>query len=144
MLVSWLFGGEGLELWYIDLIFALVYLAMEAIPYLIACLIFKSIFESYRKRRAVLLKAGQEESIYPFRKIYDKNNPLMKSALVSALALFIPKLLGQALNDAIQIVEITAPLLMVLAYFLNIVFGVLAYTTVCLSFVLFFEKIVRE
>lgn len=144
MLMSWVQSGETLDVWYIDLLFALINLFTETIPYLIACLIFKGIFESYRQRNAILAKAGRAESVYPFTKLYDKNNPLMKAALTSALALLIPKLLGQILNDVIQIVEITNLPLMILAYLLNIIFGVLGYITVTFAFVLYFEKIAKK
>ncbi len=143
MLYGWTVEGGAPVLWYFDLLFALLYLVLETLLFGVVCLIFIRIFENYHQRSRILARAGREESVYPFVKLYDKSNPLLKAALASALALLIPKLLGQIINDAIQIVEITNLPLMILSYFLNIIFGVLGYITVIFAFVLFFEKMVK-
>jgi hypothetical protein len=138
-------GGDGdTSLLLLDAFFAILYLALEIVPFAISCAIFSWLFKSFGERQKILVKAGKEERVYPFKKLYDKRNPFMTAAIVTAFALFIPKLIGKIVSDAIEIVEIINLPLMIVSYLMIFVLGVLAYVTVIMTFTLFFEKTVRE
>ena len=125
-------GSIPLE-WIWDVIDVIFYTVLEAIPLLIVLALAKSIFKHHAEKERAFAKIGKSISVYPFEKIYDKSNPLQKSAFVCALVVFFSKLLGSLTNDIAAIIESGLPKetktvwLMLTAYISNVIFGLLCF-----------------
>ncbi len=141
--VSWIESGKIGELWIWELVDDLYFTALELVLLLIIFLITRNIIGRYNDQaqiaQRVFNKTGEMPPFaeaYPFERFYDKNNCLLRSALVCAVATFAAKVTGEVANDALYIVSAGLPkegmtwLYMVVNYASKALFGALVYLTV--------------
>ena len=142
----WIEAGKAGELWIWELVDDLYFTALELVLLLIIFQITKRIIGVYTDKREVaqrvFKKTGEMpelEVVYPFVRIYDRANCLLKSAAVCALVTVIAKALGEVANDVLYIASSGFPregitwVYMIVNYVSKALFGVLVYITVCVS-----------
>jgi hypothetical protein len=144
--MMWIELGKVPELWVWDIVDDIYFTALELVLLLIIFQITKRIIGVYTDKREVaqrvLKKTGEMpelEVVYPFVRIYDRANCLLKSAGVCAIVTFIAKALGEVANDVLYIASSGFPkegitwVYMIVNYVSKALFGVLVYITVCVS-----------
>lgn len=146
MVVSWLYAGGVSEEWIWDLINVLFYTLLEAIQLGVILLLVHPVITKFKQRNQVLAKAGQPMSVYPFQKLYDKSNCLMKSAMIAAVVVFVSKIFGQLVNDIYYILvsglpkEANTSILMAVSYISNLLFGLICYIATMFTLMKIAEK----
>ena len=93
MFMSWVRGGAVPTTWIWDIVNIVFYTALELLMLWI-------IIEIVRR-----MIAGSRQQTPEFVKLYDKTNPLMRSALVCSIVTVSVKVLGNLINDVIFVVE---------------------------------------
>ena len=122
--VSWVLDGAVASGWIWDVINIFFFTALEVLLLVIVTAIGK---------RALRAKAEDREEVYPFRKLFDRSNCLMRGALAVALAVFVSKIAGQLINDLYYVLSAGLPklastwILMLATYLSYAGFGVLCY-----------------
>ena len=144
--VSWIIAGGVSEIWVWDLVNLLFYTALEAIQLAIVLIAVNSVLKKQKKRDRLLAGTGKESVVYPFRGLYDKSNCLMRSAMLSAVIVFVSKILGVLINDVYAILSAGLPqegstvILMLVNYLSNLIFGVICYIAVIFTVMKLVEK----
>lgn len=144
--MMWIESGKVPELWVWDIVDDIYFTALELVLLLIIFKIVSRIIGKYTDKRSaaqrVLQKAGEMPELdmpYPFERIYDRSNCLLRSASVCALATFIAKVAGELANDVMYIASAGFPkewitwVYMLVNYVLKALFGVVVYFTVRVS-----------
>ena len=142
----WIESGKIPDLWVWDIVDDLYFTALELVLLLIIYAIVKRIIGRYTDKRLIAQrvfgKTGEPSELkrpYPFDRIYDGSNCLLRSAGVCALATFIAKVFGELANDIMYIVSAGFPkegttwIYMLLNYASKALFGVIVYLTVCVT-----------
>lgn len=93
MLMSWVRGGAIPTTWIWDIVDVVYYTALELVMLWIIIAIVRRLI------------ANSRQQIPTFAKLYDKTNPLMRSALVCSIVTVCVKVLGNLVNDVIFIAE---------------------------------------
>ena len=146
VIMDWYKNGSVPLEWLWDVIDMVFYTVLEAIPLLIIFALTKSILNRHAQKERAFAKVGKSISVYPFEGIYDKNNPLQKSAFVCALVVFFSKLLGSLTNDIAIIIESGFPKetktiwLMLIAYVSNVIFGLLCFIITSLTLIKLMDR----
>ncbi len=141
--VSWIISGSVPETWVWDIVNVAYFTALELLQLYIIFLFVRSIIGRYTDERLVAQRVFEKtgetvncEKAYPFKRHYDKNNCLLRSAYVCALVAFIAKLFGEVTNDILYIAAWGFPsewqtwLYMPINYASRALFGVITYLTV--------------
>lgn len=103
-IADWVQNGSIPRDWHMYVFNIVFYTVLESLQLLIVLMISNRFIGPFRAKNALLRTAGEEEiSVYPFTGVYDKKNPLMKSALVSAIVIFVSKAIVPPVNDIIFI-----------------------------------------
>lgn len=151
MAVTWISeGGIPLE-WYWDLTDVVYYTVLEMIPLVVIFVFSKKLIEGYVFKRQAIAKAKngicEVKEVYPFEKIYSRDNCLMNAALVCALANAGAKMVLNIFNDVVLMIigglpqSIDTVLMMLLNYASCLVFGALCYIIVVFALTRFIEKL---
>lgn len=143
IILGWVEEGRIPSEWLFDIAYVFVMSLIEIIPFAIAWIFIAHLAKNHAERRAILIKAGREEKVLPIKKLFDKGNPLVVSALVCSVVVLVTKIGGQAINDILTIEEITNLPLMIVEYFANAVFAVICYFVMLLTVTLVGTKIVK-
>ena len=139
---------------YNDILENIFYLIGDLLLVLITYLLASSTAKAYYRRRAIKTKAKSlfendtsidvtQEDFYPFKKIFDKANPLQVCLLKIAILFSAIKLLSRLLFD----IGVGAPdgfgeFLIMFAYYLSdLIFGIVFYVLAILIFHRLFAKI---
>ena len=149
--MAWVLNGNVPKLWGWDIVNVFYYSVLELLQFFVVYLLVKRIIIKYTDKRLVmeraLEKVGEDEreraekveEIYPFKKVFDLSNCLLKSAFVCSVVMLVAKLLGALLSDIWLIVAYGAPedgitwLYMAINYLSRIIMGVISYLVVYLS-----------
>lgn len=103
-IMAWVQNGSVPLDWYMYIFNLLFYTVLETLQLIIVIMISNRFVGPFRAKNELLRSAGGEEmDVYPFTGIYDKKNPLMKSAFVSAIVIFVSKAAIPPVNDVIVI-----------------------------------------
>lgn len=103
-IMAWMQNGSVPLDWYMYVFNLLFYTVLESLQLVIVLMISNRFVGPFRAKNELLRAAGGEETeVYPFTGIYDKKNPLMRSALVSAIVIFVSKAAIPPVNDIIVI-----------------------------------------
>lgn len=129
--VIWSYTGAVPSLWYMDIIDAVYFAALEIVQFFIVWAIVKR----------VLSGRMQENDEMAFSKLYDGKNRFMRASLYSAIVVSAARLILQITNDVATIVmyglptRIETPILMVVSYLATLIFGAICYlvTVIVLS-----------
>lgn len=133
MAVSWILSGGVSEEWLWDIINVLFYTALEVTQLCVVILFVNSVIKKQKRRDNALAGTGNESEIYPFRKIYDKKNCLMRSAMISAVIVLVSKIFGQVVSDLYYIIvsglptRVNTVIMMLVSYTSNLVFCAVCY-----------------
>lgn len=152
--VSWMLGGEMTELWAWDIVNIVFYTLLESAQLIILFFISKGIIEAHQKKitysassgNTVREKADLDENILPFKRLYDRNNCLIKAALVCGIVTAAVKSVGMLLGDLWLIIAYGAPkdpmtiVKMLLNYASGIIPGVLCYFVIWIMVSMFSSK----
>lgn len=147
-LVFWGVSGSIPSLWAWDIVNVFYYTALELLQLLIVCIIVNTVIGRYVDRRKALERAMQKvgechegaiPKVYPFDKIYDRENCILWSIFFCALVTFTAKLCGALFSDIWLIITYGLPsepktwLLMILNYVSKIIFGAIVYFVMYVS-----------
>ena len=138
--ISWSYSGAIPLKWYADIVDVVYFVALEVAQFIIVAALVKQ----------ALRKAEKSDSDTAFVKLYDKKNPLMKSAAVAAATVFAIRLFLQVMNDVITIAMSGAPsrpvtwVMMILTYLSTLIVGLLCYVAIILAMRLILSKIASE
>lgn len=130
MLMDWYKNGSVPREWPVDVLNVLFYFVLEATQLVIILALINRVLKN---KPEISGKNGSASEAYSFEKLYDKKNPLMRSALVCSVVVFLSKTLGLLINDVTTIVMYGLPQqastvgLMALTYLSNLLFGFLCY-----------------
>lgn len=108
MIMSWVRSGAIPSTWIWDIVDVVYYTVLELVMLWIIIAIVRRLI------------ARSREQTPTFGKLYDKTNPLMRSALVCSIVTVCVKVFGNLINDVIFIVE----------------YGVVQYFASCISVIL--------
>ena len=121
--VNWSYEGAIPLLWYMDLIDAVYFTALEFVQFIIVWAV------------ASRIVSGRSENMpsLRFEKLYDRENPLMRAALWSSIIVVAVRFLLAVIDDALTIVMYGLPerietiILMVISYISTLIFGAICY-----------------
>ena len=153
--IGWMLGGGVSELWAWDIVNIVFYTLLESAQIVILFFISKGIIEAYQKKAAAIEinksilaeKSNTEGNILPFKQIYDRNNCLMRSALICGIVTAVVKSIGMLLDDLWLIIAFGAPkelvtvLKMLLNYVSGIIPGALCYFVIWIAVSVFSAKL---
>lgn len=104
--ISWILDGSVPYLWGWDIANILFFVALEMLQLLILFALVKKVIISYTeardlKIRAIVKTGGEAEAdgVYPFVRLYEKTNCLLRSALICAVVTVIAKCIGSLISD---------------------------------------------
>lgn len=153
MAMEWVESGKVSELWIWEIIDVIYFTALEALLLLIVFALSRKIMSGYTDQKLlaerVFEKTGEAIEyfrVYPFEKLYDKSNCLLRAVMVCALATVVAKLLGDVVSDVAYIVSYGFPkqgitwVYMILNYASKLIFGIVSYLTIYL----FLNKTLKE
>ncbi len=92
MAMAWKDNGSIPLEWYVHLADVGFYVLFEAIQLLVLLLIFKKLFKEKNPRETAL-------DLVRFERIYEKSNVLMRASLLTAIVVFVSKVIGRVLSD---------------------------------------------
>lgn len=148
MLVFWGISGSIPNLWAWDVVNVFYFTALELLQLFIVYIIINTVIGGYVDRRTALERAMQKagechegaiREVYPFKKIYDRENCILRSIFFCALVTFIAKFCGTLFSDIWLIITCGLPseprtwLLMILSYVSKIIFGTIVYFVMYVS-----------
>ena len=157
-LYSWMTAGSSVKIKALDIVWSIVddlyFTLLEMILLVVIFVIARKIITAYNDKiliaQRVNEKAGENVEVdeaYPFKRVYDKSNCLLRSAYICAFATFITKLIGKMLfSDLVSIIEAGLPkqwqtwLYMLLDYAKTFAFGVIVYFTIYLTLKVLLKK----
>ncbi len=135
--MSWIDAGSIPSSFAWDIVNILFFATLEFLQILVIYYITKGIICRYTDMLAIKKKSGIEvECVYPFKRLYDKGNCLLHSALICAVTTFAVKLGGVLLSDIWSIIAYGFPneavtwLLMLVSYASMTLFGAVVYIAV--------------
>ncbi len=135
--MSWIYAGSIPSSFAWDIVNIFFFAALEFLQILVIYFITNGIICRYTDMLAIRKKSGVEmEAVYPFKRLYYKENCLLRSALICAIATFIVKLGGVLLSDIWSIVAYGLPneavtwILMLISYVSMTLFGAVVYFAV--------------
>ena len=148
-------GTITLRVW--DIIWSLAddlwWTLLEIVLMAIVFNIMKKIMTPYHDKRLVAQRVNKKseekveiEEPYPFKRIYDKSNCLLRSAYVCAVATLVAKLFGKVTTDVESIVTMGFPkqwqtwLYMILDYARIAILGLIVYFTIYLMMKIVLKK----
>ncbi len=143
VLVLWIEAKSVPKLWVWDVVNVLYYTALELVLLLIIFLISRRAINSHNDKRLIAQRVFEStgesvpvEAAYPFKRIYDKNNCLLRSVGVCAVVTFAAKTFGQVANDIWFIIADGLPSQattwrdMILNYISKAIFGAVVFFAV--------------
>ena len=139
ILLAWIDSGSIPLMWYGDLGYTVVMAIVEIIPFLLAWFLVGHAAKNYAERNAILARAGKEQSLLPYKSIFDISNPLLRSAFICSIVVFATKFAGRFFDDLLLIITTGLPkdpitvLMMLLYYFSSIIYAVLCYFAMLLT-----------
>jgi hypothetical protein len=128
--IGWFSNGSIPTTWLVDIFNLLLNSALEIVQLVIMLAIVSGVIARHWRAVEHCKKISREDlipEILPLKKLYSKENCLLRSALAGSLVILLKLLITQAINDVLTIESITDPLLMIVAYLANVVFGVICY-----------------
>lgn len=148
-------GTITLRVW--DVIWSLVddlwWTLLEIVLMAIVFTVMKKIMTPYHDKRLVAHRVNEKseekieiEAPYPFKRVYDKSNVLLRSAYVCAVATLIAKIFGKVTTDVESILNTGFPkefstwLYMILDYARFAVLGLIVYFTIYLIMKIVLKK----
>ena len=141
-LMTWKDGGSIPLEWGWDILNVIYYTAMEMITFALVWFLTKAIIERYREKCIVFEKVGKKaERVFPFSGIYKKGNCLMFSAFISSLLIFGLKFLSKVINDLLTVKQLNDITLMIVAYALLLLFGIVCYFVMIFTMMTLDEKL---
>ncbi len=145
---TWISDGKLSSLWGWDIVNIVFYTLLELLQLFIIYMLVKGVITRYTDQRLVMKKAlmisGSEEServknAYPFEKLFDMKNCLLRSAFICALVTLVAKLAGAVISDVWLMIAYGAPkesltwLYMLLNYLSKIIMCIISYLVVFAS-----------
>lgn len=128
--VDWVnYGGIPIT-WLLDVLYVLYYSILELLQLALVLWIVSAIIARHNKAVAFCEKTGREDlipTLFPFKKIYDKENCLLRSTLACAIVIMAISLVSKGINDIFTIEKIVDPILMIVAYLVEVVLAVICY-----------------
>ena len=118
------------------------YTALELLQLFIVFLFVRNVITLYTEKRDMRLRAARTagyegeattQDVYPFDRLYDRSNCLLRSAFICALITVIAKVIGSVVSDVWLIVLYGLPedpitwLLMLISYVFIVISGVAVY-----------------
>lgn len=155
MLVFWGISGSIPNLWAWDVVNVFYFTALELLQLFIVYIIINTVIGGYVDRRTALERAMQKvgecqegamPEVYPFEKIYDRENCILRSIFFCALVTFIAKFCGTLFSDVWLIITCGLPseprtwLIMILNYVSKIVSGTIVYFMMYVSVLKLLQK----
>jgi hypothetical protein len=148
----WEAGGiPGLWIW--DIVDDIYFTALELLLIYIIYLFARRIIVRYTDQRLIAQRVHEKTGeavhinpVYPFKRVYDRENCLLQAVLVCAVATFIAKLGGELANDLMYIIVYGLPkegitwLYMLVNYVSNALFGIIVYFAVYASLDMMLKK----
>ena len=142
LLVEWGRDGKIPSEWLLEVVFfVLIYVVLELLSFAIVLAIVNGIMRQHREKVKAYEKVGRAIEIYPFQRVYDKSNPLMRSAMVCAVVELVIRLATKAASDIMTIVEINNVFWMIVEYLSVLVFASLCYFIMLICFGILNKKI---
>ena len=139
----WVESGSIPKLWIWDIVDDLYFTGLEFILLLIVFAVSKKIMGRYTHERLladrVFEKTGEVieyARVYPFNKLYDKTNCLLRAVAACAIATFAAKLIGDLGNDVMYIISYGFPkqgitwIYMIINYLSKVLFGAISYINI--------------
>lgn len=130
VIVGWFNNGSVPTTWPIDVFNLLLNSALEILQLVIVLAIVSGMISRHWRAVEYCKKIAREDiipEILPLKKLYGKENCLLRSVLASSLVILFRLLITQAVNDILTIEKITDPWLMIVAYLASVVLGVICY-----------------
>ena len=122
--VNWSYEGALPLLWYMDLIDAVYFAALELLQFIIVWAVIS---------RALSGAVAAGDGKITFSRLYDKQNPLMCAALRASVTVVAARIFLSLVDDALAIVmygmpeKIETVILMVISYVSTLILGVICY-----------------
>lgn len=129
-IVDWINNGGIPTTWLIDILYVLYYSILELLQLALVLAIVCALISRHWKAVEFCKKVGKTDlvpEIFPFKKLYDKENCLLRSTLACSIVILLISLMTQAINDIMTIEKILDPLLMIVAYLAEVVLAVICY-----------------
>ncbi|MBE6684185.1 MAG: hypothetical protein E7592_00865 [Ruminococcaceae bacterium] len=130
VVVDWVNNGSIPTTWLVDILYILFYTTLELLQLSLVLAIVCALISRHEKAVEFCKKVGKTHlipEIFPFKKLYDKENCLLRSVLACSIVILLINLITQAINDILTIEKILDPLLMIVAYLAEIVLAVICY-----------------
>lgn len=121
--VIWSYSGAVPLLWYMDLVDVAYFTALEVIQLLVAWALIARVASG----------KAREDGEVVFRRLYDRENRLMRAALCASIVVLAADLITRLFDDIMTILMFGAPerlmtvVLMVMAYLSTLIFGAICY-----------------
>jgi len=151
--MSWVEAGKVAELWIWEIVDVIYFTGLEVVLLLIVLTVSRKIMEGYSDERIlaqrVFEKTGEKveyQRVYPFKKLYDRTNCLLRAVGACALLTVAAKLLGELVNDVMYILSYGFPkqwitwVYMIVNYASKLLFGIISYATIYV----FLNKTLKE
>lgn len=151
--VSWAYEGSIPSAWGLDIANVLFYVALEMLQLIILYALVQKMITAHTdardvRNRAIEKAGGQAEKdrVYPFTRLYEKSNCLLRSALTCAVVTVIAKCLGSLISDIWLIALYGLPedpstwLLMAVNYISMAIFGFVVYFVTVAGMNALFDK----
>lgn len=151
--VSWIEDGSIPSAWAWDIVNVVFYTALEMLQLLILFAFVKGAIVAHAdardmRNRAILKSGGEAESdgVYPFSRLYDKSNCLLRSASICAVVTVVAKCIGSLISDIWLIALYGFPeepgtwLMMAVNYLTMVIMGVVVYFVTVASMNVLYEK----
>lgn len=147
---TWISDWKLPSLWGWDIVNIFYYTLLELAQLLIIFFLTRRIITRYTDKRLVMERALEKtgdtftdtaEEAYPFVRLFDMKNCLLRSAFICALVTLVAKLAGSVISDAWLMIVYGAPkesvtwLLMILNYLTRIIMGSVSYMLVLISMI---------
>ncbi len=148
---SWISDGSIPRIWIWNIVDAAFFTALEFLQLLIIYAIVKRIIESFTDRQKITEKDSDNSlsNPYPFSKLYDKDNCLLRSAGVCGTVVFAAKLFGRVISDIWIMLwtglpqKLSVVISMLLTYVSFVIFGIICYFAVYLMMSAFLKRTQR-
>ncbi len=159
VIYAWVENGSIPRMWGWDVVNAIFFTGLEFILFMIAYSISKKIIESSPDKKTTIKSAGDigaeeqgdvQASIYPFKKLYDPSNCLMRSAAMCGIVTMGAKLFGAVVNDIWTMAlgglpeKWTTVVAMALTYASYVIFGVICYFVMYVALSLLFGSLKND
>ncbi|MBR3686405.1 MAG: hypothetical protein IKL66_02840 [Clostridia bacterium] len=143
-IVDWVNNGGIPTTWLVDILYVLYYSILEILQLALVLAIVCALISRHWRAVEFCKKVGKDHlipEIFPFKKLYDKENCLLRSTLACSIVILLISLMTQAINDILTIEKILDPLLMIVAYLAEVVLAVICYFIMFLALNLCADKL---